>query len=148
MGGWGDWPSGGCGSPGSSPGGGWALCGLPTACNRQDRAACTWGAGGGSGGGRQICSGIFSLRHVTWACLQIYQFLAAVIFNGHIASYLTDLPFFVPVSPFTSGCCVFRRIHTAVCIPGSSGESWGRAAGSALRLCALMAELHREAPSC
>ena len=106
------------------------------------------GGRGGSGVGRQICSGIFSLRHLTWVCLQIYQFLAAVIFNGHIASFLTDLPLFVPASPFTSGCCVFRRIHASVCIPGSSGESRGRAAGSALRLCALMAELHREAPSC
>lgn len=118
---------------------------LPTACNRQDRAACTWGRGGGR---KQICSAVFSLRHLTWACSQIHQFLAAVIFNGHIASFLTDLPFFVPASPFSSGCCVFRRIRASVCIPGSSGESRGRAAGSAPRLFTLMAELHREAPSC
>lgn len=96
---------------------------LPTAWDRQDRAAHTWG-------GRQICPGIFSLRLLTCACSQIYQFLAVVIFNGHIASYLTDLPFLASASPFTSGCwCV--PVHPCVCSPGSSGES--RVSSEALR---------------
>lgn len=146
TGGWGDRQSGGHSSLGSSPGGRWALCGLLLI-----RASPQPGTGRTAllipGGGRQICPGIFSLRLLTCACSQIYQFLAVVIFNGHIASYLTDLPFLASASPFTSGCwCV--PVHPCVCSPGSSGESRGRATGSAPRLCALMAELHLEAPSC
>lgn len=135
TGGWGDWLSGGCSPREQRSGGGWALCGLPahqslpTACNRQDRAACAWGRGGKEAD----LSCTFSLRHLTWARSQIHQFSAAVVFNGHIASFLTDLPLFVPASPpFTSGCCVFRASTRP-------SASWflrrvaGRAAGSASR---------------
>ena len=119
TGGWGDWQSGGHSSPGNSPGGGWALCGLLLL-----RASPQPGTGRTAypEGGRQICPGIFSLRLFTCACSQIYQLVAAVIFNGHVAFSLTDVPFLASASPFPSGCwCV--PVHLCACSPGSSGGS-------------------------